>query len=359
MAEGEDSTDKSQKTEEPTARKLEEARKRGQVINSKEVSTWLMLFTGTLIIGMAGPGIMLELQHMLKKYIAQAHAFQMDSFGLKQLMSELFTDVGALLALPMLVLVFVAFMSGFVQVGPLFTAEPMKPELSKISPIKGFGRLFAMRSVVEFLKGIVKLGVVSTACFVALYPYFDGVAHFVGQDIYEAMGDLQSLFLKMMTAALVVLFILAIADYVYQRYDFMQKMRMSKQDIKDEFKQTEGDPHVKGKLRQLREQKARQRMMQAVPTADVVITNPTHYAIALKYNSLEMDAPVLVAKGADQVALRIRELAKENKVPLVENPPLARALFDSMELDQMIPPEHFKAVAEVISYVFKMKGRRT
>jgi flagellar biosynthetic protein FlhB len=147
-------------------------------------------------------------------------------------------------------------------------------------------------------------------------------------------------------------------DYLYQRHDFMQKMRMSKQEIKDEFKQTEGDPMVKGRLRQLREQKARQRMMQSVPEADVVITNPTHYAVALKYDAKEMNAPVMVAKGADMIAERIKEVARESKVPMIENPILARALFDSMEIDQAIPQEHYKAVAEVISYVFKLKGKR-
>jgi len=355
MAEGEDSTDKSQKTEEPTARKLEEARKRGQVVNSREVSNFLMLFAGTMVVGIAGPGIMRELRLTLQKYIGLAHQFPTDTVGIRNIMAQLFFDVGGILFAPLLVLMFVAFMSGFAQTGPLFTTEPMKPDLSKISPVKGFGRLFSMRSIVEFLKGIFKLVVVFGACFMALYPYFGGVEHFVGQDFGSAMFDLRDLFLKMMTAALVVLFIMAIADYIYQRYDFMEKMRMSKQEIKDEFKQTEGDPFVKGKLRALREQKARQRMMQAVPEADVVITNPTHFAVALKYKPEEMDAPVMVAKGVDAVAARIRDVARENKIPVVENPPLARALFDSMEIDQMIPGEHYKAVAEVISYVFKLR----
>lgn len=355
MAEGEDNTDKSQKTEEPTARKLEEARKRGQVINSREVSNFLMIFAGTMVVGVAGPGIMRELRLTLQKYIGLAHQFPTDSIGLRNVMAQLFIDVGAILFVPLLVLMFVAFMSGFVQTGPLFTTEPMKPDLSKISPLKGFERLFSMRSIVEFLKGIFKLVIVFGACFMALYPYFGGVEHFVGQDFGPAMFDLRDLFLKMMTAALVVLFLMAVADYIYQRYDFMQKMRMSKQEIKDEFKQTEGDPFVKGKLRALREQKARQRMMQAVPEADVVITNPTHFAVALKYKPDEMDAPVMVAKGVDAVAARIRDVAKENKIPVVENPPLARALYDSMEIDQMIPGEHYKAVAEVISYVFRLR----
>lgn len=357
MSEGGD-TDKSQKTEEPTARKLEEARKRGQVIQSREINNWLMLFAGTLVLGMAGPGIARALQDRLRIFFEQVISLPTDPIGLRQVVYDLFLDVAGIMAAPMLALIFVGFMGGFLQTGPLLTAEPMKPDLSKISPIKGFGRLFSMRSIVEFLKGLVKLTIIFTVCLMVLMPYFGGVEHFIGQDLLDGMEDLRSLFLRMMTAALSVLFVLAIADYLYQRHDFMQKMMMSKQEIKDEFKQTEGDPHIKGKLRQLREQRARQRMMQAVPEADVVITNPTHYALALKYDTLNMDAPVLVAKGVDAVAERIREVAKEHKVPLVENPPLARALFDSMEIGQMIPPEHFKAVAEVISYVFRLKGRK-
>lgn len=357
MAEGDD-TDKSQKTEEPTARKLEEARKRGQVIQSREVNNWLMLFTGTLLIGMASPGIFGALRDRLKLFFEQAHALPTDPYGLRQVVADLLLDVAAIMALPIMALFFTAFMSGFVQIGPLITAEPMKPSLSKISIIKGFGRLFSMRSIVEFAKGLIKLTVIFTACLMVLYPYFSGIEHFLDQTFGDGLYDLRMLFIRMMAVALSILFIVAALDYMYQRHDFMQKMMMSKQEIKEEFKQTEGDPHIKGKLRQLREQRARQRMMQAVPEADVVITNPTHYAIALKYDSLKMDAPVMVAKGVDDVALRIRDLARDNKVPVVENPPLARALFDSMEIDQMIPPEHFKAVAEVISYVFRLKGRK-
>lgn len=358
MAEGDENTDKSQKTEDPTARKLEEAHKRGQVIQSREVNNWLMLFAGTLIVGLAGPGLMSAIKDRLQIFFELAHTLPTDPVGLRGVVSDLLIDIAAILSLPFLALMFTGFMSGFMQIGPLFTPEPMKPSLSKISPIKGFERLFSLRSIVEFLKGIVKLVIIFGACLMVLYPYFSGVEHFVGQDITDALYDLRMLFIRMMAAALGILFVVAIMDYMYQRYDFMKKMMMSKQEIKDEFKQTEGDPHIKGKLRQLREQRARQRMMQAVPEADVVITNPTHYAIALKYDTLNMDAPVLIAKGTDAVAERIRALAKDNKVPLVENPALARALFDSMEIGQMIPSEHFKAVAEVISYVFRLKGRK-
>lgn len=354
----EDSTDDSQKTEQPTQRRLEEARKRGQVVYSREISNWVMLFTITLLVLMAGPSVMSELRDMLKPFLGDANNFVVDANGLLKIGKILFSAVLGVLFVPFLILMAMGYLSGFVQTGPLLTTEPIKPDLKKISIGSGFARLFSLRSIMEFLKGIFKLLIVSIAIYLVISPYFNTAEHFVGQDTNAALDDLRTLFMKMMTAALVVLFALAIADYMYQRHEFMQKMRMSKQELKDEHKQTEGDPHVKARLRGLRMQRARQRMMQAVPEADVVITNPTHYAVALKYDAKEMHAPQMVAKGADAVAKRIRDVATEAKVPIVENPALARALFDSMEIDQIIPNEHFKAVAEVISYVFKLKGRK-
>ncbi len=357
MADGED-TDKSQKTEAPTPRRLEEARNRGQVAYSREVTNWVVFFVVTITIGMMGPSIMADITAALRVLIERSHDLPTDGNGLRILVNDLLIKVAGTLALPILILVVAAIFSGFVQTGPIFTFDPVKPDLSKISIMKGFERLFSKRSIMELVKGIVKLLLVSLAGVMVLMPYFDSLDHFVGLDFDQSMAELMTLFLRMMTAVLVVLFVLAIADYMYQRHDFMEKLRMSKQELKEEFKQTEGDPFVKGKLRQIREQKARERMIQMVPEADVVITNPTHYAVALKYDTKEMDAPIMVAKGADTIAQKIKEVAKENKVPVIENAPLARSLFETMEIDQMIPAEHYKAVAEVISYVFKLKGRK-
>lgn len=358
MAENEDSTDASQKTEEPTARKLEEAHKRGQVVFSREVTSWVMLFTATILVLTAGPGLMTGLRDSLKIFLAHPDRIPTDALGLSGVLRDLFLEVGGVMVLPLLALSVMAALAGFIQTGPLFTVDPIKPDLSKISLIKGFSRLFSMRSIVEFIKGLIKLAVVSLAGVIVLRPYFDSVEHFVGLDLGQGLFDLETLFLKMMIAVLAVLSVLSVMDYLYQRHDFMKKMRMSKQEIKDEFKQTEGDPQVKARLRELRERRARQRMMQAVPEADVVITNPTHFAVALKYDTKDMPAPMMVAKGTDLIAEKIKEIAKEHKVPIVENAPLARALYDSMEIDQVIPPEHYKTVAEVIRYVFRLKGKK-
>jgi len=359
VAEDEDSqTDESQKTEDPTPRRLEEARNRGQVVYSREINNWVVLFAATLLIVMAGPHITADIKDVLKNFLEQSYAIPTDRVGMGNVIQQLFFRIGGDLILPLLCLSFAGALAGFLQTGPIFTTDPITPQLSKISIVKGFVRLFSARSVAELVKGIIKLILVSVAAVIVLKPYFSGVEHFIGLDFSQTLFDMQSLFLKMMVAVLSVLFFLAVLDYGFQRHEFMKNMRMSKQDIREEFRQTEGDPQIKGRLRQLREQRARQRMMQAVPKADVVITNPTHYAVALKYDSKEMDAPTMVAKGVDLVAERIKAVAKENNVPVVENATLARALYGSMEIDQTIPQNHYKAVAEVISYVFKLRGKK-
>ena len=241
--------------------------------------------------------------------------------------------------------------------GPLFAPGAIKPSLSKISLVQGFKRLFSMRSLVEFGKGIAKISIVAIASVIILYPFYQGIEHIITIPVTAVLDEMRDLVIRLMIGVLIIMFIVAMVDLVYQRNEHIKKMRMTKQEVKDEYKQTEGDPHVKSRLRQLRSEKARQRMMQSVPFADVVITNPTHYSIALKYETGEMEAPVCIAKGIDDVALRIREVAKENDIVLYENKPLARALYDTVDIDEMIPAEHFKAVAEVISYVFKLKGK--
>ena len=355
MSDGEQADD-AQKTEDPTAKRLQEAREKGQVPLSREVNNWIMLFFATVLIVNFGDSFMGSLQQNLKAYLEQAHMLPADIAGIGSVLGNAFWDILRLMTLPLLTLMTAAFIGPFVQVGPLWALKAIKPDFSKISPVKGFGRLFSLRSLVEFAKGIFKISVVGLIGTIILYPFFNGVEHLIGSEISVVMDEMQGLFTSMMIGILIVLLIIAAVDLVYQRMQNMKQLRMTKQEVKDEYKQSEGDPHVKGRLRQLRVERARQRMMQAVPQADVVITNPTHYSIALKYDPDEMEAPLCVAKGVDEVALRIREVAKEHDVLLYENVPLARALFDTVEIDETIPATHYKAVAEVISYVFKMRG---
>lgn len=352
-----DEQDDAQKTEDPTPKKMEEARKKGNVALSRELNNWMMLLAGTVIIAWISPYMLMSFLELMKGMIANSHQIQGTPGGMKIALGDTTITVLQILAFPFLFFFVFAFAGPFSQVGPLFAPGAIKPEISKISPIKGFKRLFSMRSLMEFAKGILKIGVVGTASVIILYPFMDKMDHLIGMPAMLILLELKYLFIRLMIGVLIITLIIAIIDIVYQQNEHMKKMRMTKQEVKDEYKQTEGDPHIKAKLRQLRAERGRQRMMQAVPMADVVITNPTHYSIALKYDSEKMDAPMCVAKGTDDLALRIREVAKENNVVLYENKPLARALYDVIDIDEMVPPEHFKAVAEVISYVFKLRGK--
>ena len=355
--EGDQDNDDSQKTEEPTAKRLEDARKKGQVVLSREVNNWLMIFASTLLLVILAPHVLTEMRDILRSFIERPQDIPLSPGSLLQIFQGLLADIGAVLFLPFLIMIVAALAGPLLQVGFLITVEPIKPSFAKISPLAGFGRLFSLRSLVEFIKSVFKFIIFTAVGAIVLFPFYADIEHMVGLDWSLTLDELSHIILSLMIGILATLFIIAVLDYAYQRYEHLKKLRMSKQEIKEEYKQMEGDPHVKGRLRQLREQKARQRMMQNVPKADVVITNPTHYAVALQYDPKTMAAPILLAKGADAVAQKIKEVAKEHKISIIENPPLARALFEQMDLDQAIPTEHFKAVAEIISYVFKLKRK--
>ena len=356
MSDGE-KPDDSAKTEDPTPKRLEEARRKGQVALSREMNSWLMLLAATLLIMTMAHPVLLKTTEFLRIYIEQSHLMPGAPGGMAAVLGGAFMEMMKILALPLLLLMLAAFLGPFLQIGPLFAPEIIKADLSKISPSNGMERLFSMRAILEFVKGIGKLAIVSVVSVMLLYPYFDTIEHMVGLPVPLMLDEMKVLILRMMAGVLIAFLIIAAIDLVYQRMEFMKKMRMTKQELKDEYRQSEGDPQVKAKLRQLRAEKARQRMMQNVPNADVVITNPTHFAVALQYDPDKMEAPVCLAKGMDNIALKIREVAKENKVTIYENPPLARVLYDAVEIDEAIPAEHYKAVAQVISYVFKMKGK--
>ncbi len=352
--EGEDDTSK---TEDPTPKKLEEARKKGQVPISREINNWVMLTAATIVVLAMGPAMMIDLMGLMKTYIENAHNMPPMPGGMQFAVIEALKETLGIIALPLLFLLIAAFLGPFIQVGPLFAPDIIKFDISKVSPFKGFTRLFSMRSILEFVKGILKIAIVSIVGIIILKPYMGTMEHMVGLPIETAMDEIWVLTMKLLIGILVVLFIISILDLLYQRHEHMTKMRMSKQELKDEYRQSEGDPMVKAKLRQLRAEKARARMMQNVPTSDVVITNPTHYSVALKYDPEKDDAPIVVAKGVNELAMRIREVAREHNIIILPNPPLARILFDQVEVDQTVPQEHYKAVAEIISYVFRLKGK--
>jgi flagellar biosynthetic protein FlhB len=356
MAENEQE-DEASKTEDPSSKKLEEGRKRGQVAQSRDLSTWVMLLAATLLIGVATPSMFSYMTHELRGFFEHAHDVPSDGGGISKALTEtlMISLKGSLLFL--LIMMIAAIVGPAMQVGFMLSPEVLKPDFSKVSIMKGFGRLFSIKSIVEFIKGLLKISAIGFIGYIMVEPYMNSIEHSINIPILDILIETQSLSLRMMIGILIAFFVIAIADFLYQRFEFMKQMRMTKQEVKDEYKQTEGDPFIKGKLKQLRMEKARQRMMQNVPKADVIITNPTHFSIALKYDTEISDAPILIAKGVDEVAFRIRELAKEHDIIIFENPPLARSLYDTVEIDEPIPIEFYKAVAEIISFVYKKKGK--
>ena len=348
--------DKSSKTEDPTQKKLDESRRKGQVAKSQEVNHWFMIMSLGMLIGFFSPRVAGTIMDALKPYIAKPHALVAHPAGIGDLMTETIIEILGALALPMSITVFAALLSNFIQIGPLLTAEQLKPKLEKISLIKGLQRLFSMKSLVEFAKGIAKLSIVTFAVVIVVYPYRAELTDLTGIAMPQLLEMLRWMAVKVVVAVLAIMFIIAVMDFAFQQYKHKEDMMMSKKEVKDENKQSEGDPHIKQKMKQLRQEKSKKRMMAEVPDATTVVTNPTHFAVALKYIQSDMAAPRVIAKGADLVAYRIRETARDNDVPIVENPPLARALYDTVELDQEVPPEHYKAVAQVISYVMRLRG---
>ena len=273
-------------------------------------------------------------------------------------MVQLGLAVLSALAWPFIVVIFITIGSMVAQTrGFLWTPSKLLPDFSRLNPISHIGKMFSMQQVVDLLKNLFKLVVMGTVLVLLVAPHLNQFENLANLTLMGMMNYVSDRVYTLFLAAVLMQTVLTAFDYWFQHRRFMDQMKMSKQEVRDEHKQQEGDPMVKGKLRSLRAKRARQRMMQAVPEADVVVTNPTHYAVALKYDMETMTAPRLVAKGADLIAKRIREIADENEVPIVENPPLARALYAAVELDQEIPPEHYKAVAEVIGYVMRLKGR--
>lgn len=352
-----DSNDDSQKTEDPTPKKLQEAREKGEVAKSQEIGHWFMLFAFALGIGVMAPYLAEKVLTTLRPFIERPHSFELSAGGVRDLIVEALVGVG-LAMLPLLGIVVVLAIAGnLLQTGIIISSEPIKPKLSKLSPLAGFKRIFGSRALVEFAKGLLKITLVGVAVTMVLWPQRDRFIGLVRVDLPDLLGFLQGVALKEMIAVLAIMAIIAGLDYLFQRFQFIKQLRMSRQEIRDEMKQSEGDPLIKAKLRQIRMERSRKRMMAAVPEADVVVTNPTHYAVALKYDAEDMAAPRVVAKGVDHLAQRIREIALENGVPLYENRPLARALYANVDLDEEIPAEHYKAVAEIIGYVMRLKGR--
>jgi len=353
--------DTSDKTEDPTQKRLDDAHDRGDVAKSQEINTWFVISGATLVMstfsGSIGTGIMMPMRNL----IANSWMIHADGPGLLALARSLEYVLIGVLGVPLLLLSLAAIAGNMIQHRLVWSGESLKPKFSKISPGAGAKRIFGKQAAANFGKGLFKviaLGAVMTAI---LWPERHRLESFMHFDPAMLLGATTSLTVHLLGAVVAMLAVVAIADYFFQYRQWYERQKMSLQEMKEEFKQSEGDPHVKGRLRQLRHARMKKRMMAAVPKASVIITNPTHYSVALSYER-GMPAPICVAKGVDSIALKIREIAGKHDIPIVENVPLARALYATVEIDNEIPVEHYHAVAEIIGYVMGLKrgfsGRR-
>jgi flagellar biosynthesis protein FlhB len=352
-----DDRDPSQQTEQPTQKRLDEAHDHGDIVKSPEVSAFVLLLGGTMAIMMFGGSTMQGLSNAMRIFLEQPEQMGTSSTDMVMLARHVVMTVGGILAPVFAVMMAFALAGHVLQARPSFTLEKIKPDFAKLSLVAGLKRMFGLEGWLNLVKGLAKMGVVGFAVWTQIWPERNMLQSVLDQSPMGVVGDMSHLLYKVLMAALAALAAIAAADFIMQRYRFMQRNKMSKQEIKEEYRQNEGDPQIKAKIRQIRNERAKKRMIAAVPEATVIITNPTHYAIALKYDSAKMAAPVCVAKGVDALALKIREIAKQNDVPIIENPPLARALHATVEVDEVIPAEHFKAVAQVIGYVYRLTGK--
>ncbi|HWW65188.1 MAG TPA: flagellar biosynthesis protein FlhB [Sphingomonadaceae bacterium] len=351
-------TDKDQKTEQPTGRRLEKAREKGEVPISPEMRHATMFIAAIIVTGGMGAWTLSRLGAMLVRLWGQADDFTLDPNGAQNLVVGVACQFALAMAPLAALLMGCALLTLFLQGPPTLAWARLAPKWSKLSPISGFTRLLSANALVEFGKTLAKFAVIVTVAILILWPKAVALDQLIGAGADAIARTAAALVYRLVKAVGILVFLLAAADFVYQRRSFLKRMRMTRQEVKDEHKESDGDPKIKGRIRSIRLQRARKRMMAAVPTASVVITNPTHYAVALKYDHGQMAAPMVVAKGADLVALKIREIAAGAGVPVVESPPLARALYASVEIDRPIPIEHYTAVAEVISYVMRLARRR-
>lgn len=350
-----------EKTEQPTQKKLTDSRKEGQVAKSKEIGNCVMLMALFLVlkvwVGGLGTNLMELFQAVYNKIPELAKSRGgVDEIGMWNLIKG---GMGRLLTtmLPIYVIAFlVAFIADLVQVKWKPTARPLKPKLSKLNPIKGIKRLFSKRALVELLKSVLKISLIGYIVFTTLKESVGLIYLFFDMPLMQAVRAIGDTVINLGIKLSAFYIIIAAADYFYQKWKFNEDMKMTKQEVKDEYKNSEGDPQVKAKIRQKMREASQRRMMQAVPRADVVITNPTHFAVALCYDPDKYDAPYVVAKGEDYLAQKIKEIARENHVEIVENKPLARMLYYNVELEAQVPPELFQAVAEVLAFVYSIKG---
>jgi len=346
-----------EKTEKATPKKRRDVRKKGQVVKSQDINTAFVVIAVFSVLMISGSAILKQMAELFKHTYSVYFGQELTQMSLEAMTAELIRQFFWIAGPVMLAGVGAALFANYLQVGFLFSVEPLKMKPEKLDPIKGIKRMFSLRALVELIKSLLKISIIGFITFFFLWMNRREILGLVHLPVRASVFTILSIMVKMGLFAGAGLLFIAGLDYLYQKYDFEKSIRMSKQDIKEEFKNMEGDPLIKSRIKQRQKEMAMRRMMQEVPKADVVITNPTHYAVALKYDENTMDAPTVVAKGADYIAQKIKLIAKENDVITVENRPLARALYEQTEIGEQIPEQFFKAVAEILAYVYRMKNK--
>ncbi|MFC6331152.1 flagellar biosynthesis protein FlhB [Paenibacillus septentrionalis] len=347
-----------EKTEKATPKKKQESRNKGQVAKSQELPAALILMLSFASFLLLGDYYKTHFNSLFTDIFENWLTMEVTITNLGDFFINVMLQCLLVIAPIMAIVVITGIVGNVAQFGFLLTNETLKVQLKKLNPIEGFKRIFSMRSLVEFLKSLLKVTIIAVVVYTLIKGEWQTITSLGLQSIEAGVAYLASLVIRMGITTAAILLVLAVFDFIYQKYEHAKSIRMSKQDIKDEHKKTEGDPLIKRKIREKQLRMAISRMMQEVPNADVVITNPTHFAVALKYDATNMEAPIVVAKGMDHLALRIKEVAKEHDVITMENKPLARALYSQAEIGDSIPADLFQAVAEVLAYVYKIKGRK-
>ncbi|MBN1759571.1 MAG: flagellar biosynthesis protein FlhB [Chitinispirillaceae bacterium] len=346
-----------EKTEAPSEKKRQDAREKGTVAKSTEINSVVVLITALIMLKLLGPWMWEELTRSTTDFLSAISNTGLTDAGLIRFIHKGLILL-AKITLPVAgSIMIMGIVANIAQIGFLFTTKPLVPNIEKINPISGLGRFFSLRSIFETVKNIAKLTVIGFVAYLTLKGEFPRMVQLADTQIGTIWLFILNISFKILLRIALVLLIVAILDYAYQRYDHEKRLRMSHQEIKEERKQLDGDPQIKARIRSMQREMARRRMMEQVPKATVVVTNPTYIAIALRYEPAEGDAPVVVAKGKRVIAERIKQLAREHGIPIVENKPLARAMYDKVEPGLPIPVEFFTAIAEIMAYVYRLRNR--
>ncbi|MBU1567396.1 MAG: flagellar biosynthesis protein FlhB [Proteobacteria bacterium] len=345
-----------ERTEEPSSKRREDFRKKGQVAQSKEVQTAALLTICLLFWLMYLPIFWKSFTELIYSLWLAIGEYQITETSIISLTAFIFQKIALLLAPLFFLVMLISFFSSFFQFGWLLSSTPLIPDFGKLDPIAGMARFFSKKALIELIKSLLKLILIGWIAYSTVIDHFNEALILVDTNIGSIFSYIAKISALIMAKICAILILLAFLDFIFIKWDMEEQMKMTKEELKEEFKESEGDPHIKAQIRAIQQEMARKRMMAEVPKADVVVTNPTHLAIAIRYNAKEMDAPLVVAKGADLLAMKIREIALEHKVPIFENPPVAR-LLHKLDLGEHIPEDLFKAIAEILAHVYSLKGK--